>query len=300
MAEDAAGATGAGALLRAAREKQGLHIAALAASIKITPRKLEALEADRYDELPDATFTRALALAVCRALKIDPAPVLSRLPQPAEQGLSRVAGGLNEPFRERSGRVEPNEFAPWRHPLVWAAGLLALLALLVGLVPTAWWSGWAPAWGPRPASSAGLSPASDTAAPASGAAASAADVAAVAASAALSASATQAVAAAVAASVPVVEVVHAAPPAEAGASAVPPAGVAVLRVTEPSWIEVVDAAGQVLVQRTLQPGESVGLDGRLPMRVKVGNAAGTQISLRGQPVDLTAATRDNIARLELK
>ena len=36
--------------------------AALAASLKITPRKLEALESDRFDELPDATFTRALAL----------------------------------------------------------------------------------------------------------------------------------------------------------------------------------------------------------------------------------------------
>ena len=48
-------------MLRAARERQGLHIAALAATIKIPQRKLEALEADRFDELPDATFTRALA-----------------------------------------------------------------------------------------------------------------------------------------------------------------------------------------------------------------------------------------------
>ena len=50
----------AGAMLRAAREKRGLHIAALATSIKVSPRKLEALEADRYAELPDLTFTRAL------------------------------------------------------------------------------------------------------------------------------------------------------------------------------------------------------------------------------------------------
>ena len=55
----------AGALLRAARQQQGLHIAALAASIKVTPAKLEALESGRIQELPDATFTRALALTVC-------------------------------------------------------------------------------------------------------------------------------------------------------------------------------------------------------------------------------------------
>ena len=35
----------AGALLRAARQQKGLHNAALAASIKVTPAKLEALEA---------------------------------------------------------------------------------------------------------------------------------------------------------------------------------------------------------------------------------------------------------------
>ena len=67
-------------MLRAAREKRGLHIAALAASIKVSPRKLEALETDRYDELPDLTFTRALAQTVCRALKIDAEPVLAKLP----------------------------------------------------------------------------------------------------------------------------------------------------------------------------------------------------------------------------
>ena len=89
MSDEAVGAAGAGAaqrsagrLLREAREAQGLHIAALAAAIKVAPRKLELLEADRFDELPDATFTRALAQTVCRALKIDPAPVLALLPPP--------------------------------------------------------------------------------------------------------------------------------------------------------------------------------------------------------------------------
>ena len=67
-------------MLRAAREKQGLHIAALAAAIKVSPRKLDALENDRWHELPDATFTRALAQTVCRTLKVDARPVLDKLP----------------------------------------------------------------------------------------------------------------------------------------------------------------------------------------------------------------------------
>ena len=76
MTESAPEKPGAGALLKAARERQGLHIAALAAAIKVSPRKLDALENDRWDELPDATFTRALAQTVCRTLKIDARPVL--------------------------------------------------------------------------------------------------------------------------------------------------------------------------------------------------------------------------------
>ncbi len=69
----------AGTLLRQAREAAGLHVSSLAASLKVPVRKLEALEEDRYEELPDAVFVRALASSVCRTLKVDPAPVLQRL-----------------------------------------------------------------------------------------------------------------------------------------------------------------------------------------------------------------------------
>ncbi|MBC7941653.1 MAG: helix-turn-helix domain-containing protein, partial [Chitinophagaceae bacterium] len=80
MTEAARVAESAGALLRSARERQGLHIAALAAAIKVAPRKLDALENNRWHELPDATFTRALAQTVCRSLKIDAKQVLDLLP----------------------------------------------------------------------------------------------------------------------------------------------------------------------------------------------------------------------------
>ncbi|NJM43298.1 MAG: helix-turn-helix domain-containing protein [Brachymonas sp.] len=71
----------AGQMLREAREAHGLHVAALAVSMKVPVKKLEALEADRLEDLPDAVFVRALASSVCRALKIDAAPILAKLPQ---------------------------------------------------------------------------------------------------------------------------------------------------------------------------------------------------------------------------
>jgi len=130
-----AGGNTAGGLLRAAREKQGLHIAALAAAIKVSPRKLDALENDRLAELPDATFTRALAQTVCRQLKVDARPVLDLLPAVGGAALEHARVGLNTPFRERPGRAEPGlAFAAIR-PMVWAASLLMLAAVVVYFLP---------------------------------------------------------------------------------------------------------------------------------------------------------------------
>lgn len=292
------GSASAGALLRAARERQGLHIAALAASIKIPQRKLEALEADRLGELPDATFTRALAMTVCRALKIDAAPVLAQLPQVGGNGLTAVTGGLNAPFRDRPGRADPADFSPVRHPLYWAALTVLAAAAAVFLLPSGWWQGLWPGGmrlpDPATAAAASSAPAAPGSLPASAVSPlpSAAD----------SLAAAPVAMAASAASAPRVEVVHLVPGSEAGASAVADtaAGLAVLRASDATWVEVVDAGGQVLVQRLLQPGESLGLNGKLPFKLKIGNAAATQLQFRGQGVDLGPVTRDNVARLELK
>jgi cytoskeleton protein RodZ len=51
----------AGMMLRGAREAAGLHVAALAVSMKIPVKKLEALEADRLDLLHDGTDPRQIA-----------------------------------------------------------------------------------------------------------------------------------------------------------------------------------------------------------------------------------------------
>lgn len=268
----------AGGRLRQAREAQGLHIAALAASLKVPVRKLEALERDRYDELPDATFTRALAQTVCRALKIDAAPVLAMLPRVELAALDHVATGINAPFRDKTAAAEPMLGGLLRHP---ATAIVALL--LAGALAVAFWPRgpsaptivtW-PASAPEPAASM---PA-PVPAPASAAA--------------------SALPLALAASEPLVETVHAAPPAAASAATTGP-GLLTLRAREASWVEVVDGGNRPLLSRIVLPGESVGLDGALPLKLTVGNASATEIAFRGRPVDLETATRDNVARLELK
>ena len=128
----------AGAMLRAARQAQGLHIAALAASIKVPQNKLEALEGDRLDALPDNTFARALAKTVCRALKIDPVPVLALMPDLGDRGLDKVHQGLNTAFRDRPGRAMPADMSFVRRPAVWLPLLILLAAGFVLLMPQQW------------------------------------------------------------------------------------------------------------------------------------------------------------------
>lgn len=283
-------AVSAGAMLRAAREKRGLHIAALAASIKVSPRKLEALEADRHGELPDLTFTRALAQTVCRALKVDAEPVLAKLPRAGDlPKLAQVGGGLNAPFRESPGAHVPGHFDLLRKPVFWATLAVLTAALALAWLPERWmpWRG-----GTAPAASV-ASAVESLAAPASAPAAESGAAAAV--------PAVVSSAPPVASATPVlIEPVLSAPaPMPAGSVSASGAGVLALRTSAASWVEVQDAHGQTLLSRNVQPGETVGLDGALPLRLTIGNAAVTQLVFRGQPVDLTASTRDNVARLQL-
>ena len=316
MSEPQPGAATAGSLLRAAREKQGLHIAALAAAIKVSQRKLEALENDRYGELPDATFTRALAQTVCRTLKVDARPVLGLLPIAPAVALEPGSGSLNTPFRDRPGRDEPGLSAVAMRPLVWAAAALVLAAVAVLLAPASWWqlirggaAVPAPPGLPAPATGVPSEPVLSAPLPASAAAA---EPAAVVASQAMIETVFGAQNPEPAVSLPVptatsTAVTTAAARLASAPSSVPvpvppaaPNGLVQLRTSEASWVEVRDARGQLLLSRTVQPGESVGLDGSLPMRLVIGNAAVTQLGFRGQPVDLGPSTRDNVARVELR
>jgi cytoskeleton protein RodZ len=283
MTEPAAEKASAGALLRAAREKQGLHIAALAAAIKVAPRKLDALENDRWDELPDATFTRALAQTVCRTLKIDARPILDLLPHPGAVALEHGIGGLNAPFQGRPGVDVPGLAGTAIRPMVVAAAVLMVAALVVYFLPPALWTAGEP-------SAPNVSSPAPTPLPAAAAVVPAASAAAV-----------TIEAAAPAASAASGETVIPAPPPEAAGSAAAPAvaGLVQIRTSEPSWIDVRDASGQVLLSRTVLPGENLALDGAVPIRLIIGNASATQLGYRGQPVDLAPRTRDNVARIAL-
>ncbi|MCE2656801.1 MAG: DUF4115 domain-containing protein [Rubrivivax sp.] len=295
----------AGRQLREARERQGLHIAVLAAAIKVSPRKLDALENDRYDELPDITFTRALTMTVCRALKIDVQPVLAALPAPKTGALDSAFDGLNMPFRGKDSRR--GDFLPgWvpRTPLLWGAVVLLVLAGLVIYWPAS------PSMAPLASTAETVTAAVPTAV--TGVVEDAAKglvtnpLANPAQPAVLPPVAPGASApplpgslAASAAAGQLVPDTAARPPA-LPPTVMPSGQGATLSVSEPVWLEVIDGSGQVVFQRTVQPGEVMNFDQRPPLKMKVGNVAAARLLWKGEPVDLAPMTKGNVARVELK
>ncbi len=277
----------AGAMLRAAREASGLHIAALAVSMKIPVKKLEALESDRLDLLHDVVFVRALAAGVCRNLKLDPLPVLAKLPGASAPKLDSVEGGINAPFR-----VSGNAGGFAVSPLLGKPAALIVLVLLVGVLLVYFFPDMrasdrkdvldAPPASPNAAVDAPVANPSATASP------SATDrIIAPMGEGSLKSGELSAVK-------PVDPIVEAAAPAGVVGSAL------VLKAKAASWVQVVDVRGAVVLSKTMAKDEILGVPGETPLSVVVGRSDAMDVEVRGKPLTLADYTKDNVARFEVK
>ena len=307
----------AGAMLRAAREKSGLHIAALAVAIKIPVKKLEALEADQLHGTHDVVFTRALASSVCRALKIDAKPILDALPQTMVRELHVDDNGINAPFSVASA----GHSKPLRENLLQPRVLL-VLALCVGAV-LIFASGW---WGQdegRPAVAAVAEDvtSSQVMAPVVIPAASLSESSVEAkVNTVPVASPTSAVEPVLVSSAPTVQPII----APLGAQVVAPVSGTPVRNEpkspgtpspavpgselvmsfkakhQPVWVEVVDANGEIRLRRNVGAGEKVECGGVLPLVVVIGRADSVDVEVRGKPFNFAPFAKDNVARFEVK
>ena len=294
-------------LLREAREAAGLHIAALAAALKVPVRKLEALESGRYEELPDLTFARALASSACRHLKIDPAPVLGQIPAAITPVLGDSPQTINAPFKAAGDAPLPGalSWAARPVPLIVAALLVAALAVYFwpsappvasgdGLMPPPASEG--PGAGEPTVAQAPVEPASTPAVTEPAAQPAVAEP--VPSAAPASTSTVPATASPVAVTAPVASVPLAATPS----AATPAAGASLMTLTATgeSWVEVVNGRGETLLQRMLKAGDSVDFSSAPPYAVVVGRVDAVQVSVRGQPLDITPYARNSVARFEVK
>ena len=303
----------AGGMLRAARELQGLHIAALAVSMKVPVKKLEALEADRFDLLPDAVFVRALAASVCRTLKMDVAPVLELLPASAPPRLNTDDRGINTPFDVRGQASNMSLLSLMMTPPALTVLVLLCAAVLVYFYPVASrdatvsekFQAVAQAVSPEiipEATDPGLAitqpvmtvPATTTLTGIAGASSSPALQPSLAAPSPSNGSLAPALA-----SIPIVQTASI-PQAVTSAATANQSNVLQFKARGTAWVQVTDAKGVQLLSRTLQTGEVVGVAGALPLAVVVGRVDLVAVELRGKPFDLGSIALNNVARFEVK
>jgi len=69
--------------------------------------------------------------------------------------------------------------------------------------------------------------------------------------------------------------------------------------SEQSWISVIDRDGNEIFNKTKAAGSADEVEGQPPLKVVVGNAAGTQVIYKDKPIDLAPYSRLNVARLTL-
>jgi len=312
----------AGGMLRAAREREGLHVAALAVSMKVPVKKLEALEADRLDLLPDAVFVRALASSVCRALKIDALPILNLLPPSTVTKLRVDERGLNAPFVSSS---RPTGFA-FRTVVFKPAVLVVFLLLIAALVmlfyypeekgegrqPEVLASSSIPETNPMEAikegalapvvvSSAAVAYVADSHTP-SAVGGSLLETANSSQSATYrpSTESSNPVPAPSARAVLLTQNPKALQDVYGNQTTFSGENILSLKAKGPVWVQVKDGKGAVLFSRTLQAGESANVNGLLPLGVVIGRADMVTADVRGSGFNLLAIAQDNVARFEVK
>ena len=278
-------AFGAGAQLRAAREAAGLSLDQVAQQLKLAPRQVRALEEENFGMLPGRTFTRGFMRNYARLLNLDPDLLVAHLPDAAH------APSLESPPLHSTGttmaelptaHARAPSFGRWLIPLV-------LVASIVAAAGYEWYRG-------RPVGVAAPPRSAETAPPA----------------------------APNTSTTPLPNPVSpdsgapapAAPPATSGQSApdgtaqpasTPQAAAAgaadavlVVRYEGPSWTEIRDSAGRMLISRLVDADSVEPFDGAPPFSIVIGNARAVTLVYRGQPVDLTPYTRLNVARLVLR
>jgi cytoskeleton protein RodZ len=257
-----------GRALAAAREARGLSQGDVAAQLRLHVRQVKAIEEEDLAALPEGAFVRGYVRNYAKLVDL-----------PAESLLSLLNARLKpaDPLHSQGGAapISPLQRAPGE-PFSGRIVIAGVLVALVILAAFGWWAMRADeqtrvSATPAPAPAAGPAPAT-----------------------------------------PSTIADRDSPPAAPAGSAtepsiVAPAGAALpvtaLRLTfrGPSWVEIRQADGTVLMSQTNAAGSTKTVEGSPPYLIVIGNASKVTLEHRGQPVDLAGfISRDDIARLRLE
>jgi cytoskeleton protein RodZ len=266
-----------GARLQWQRERLGLSVTDVAARLRLHPNQVRALEQEALSALPEAAYVRGFVRGYARVLDLDPAPLLADLGLKLAPAAASVVDGMTQARDYSPVRAAAREHASRK--IVMAGAVLLLIAL--GAL------GWYATHQPRPETPPAVMP-SPTPPASPGAPAPS-----------TSSEASPAPSAGAAPMVPAAATPDtAAATAESGAMTTPvtPAPFLKVRFTGPSWVEVKDAEGKVLLSQHSAAGAEHVIEGTPPFYVVIGDTAKVAVEVRGESYDLAPHTRQNVAR----
>ncbi len=298
-----------GEVLAARRIEMRLSIEELSTRVKLAPRQLVALEANDFGALPGMATTRGFIRSCAKALGMDPEPLLAMVAHEPNPALGPMVMRRPLPQPGFNGR----RYAPstsHRRGSKRLSGLAAVVVIFVGLLSYIAWrndmlhlpdidfaaarDAMMPSSGNDPQSSQAGDVAAEPPAAQAGS------------DAVLPAPATPTAAVPPArADVTKTDASRAdsakAAPGVNTATGIDPARALELKLREDAWVEVLTQNGErKLISRLMKAGTTERVDVSEPVILVIGNAAGVDVTLRGQPVNLKPGTRDNVAKINLK
>ena len=285
----AGSAHGYGARLAAQRERAGLSITDIAATLRLHPNQVRAIEQEELARLPALAYVRGFIRSYARVVSLDPEPLLSDLNSKLAPVRETVVDGMATDYDAARAAGRERTFPQW------AMGIALVILIALGVLG---WQTTMQRSAAPPEQVAVVPPPTVTA-----------TSPAVAASAKLATSETSASSAATidsaANSAALVEPVPApadtAEPTVASSRAASGAAPTVLlRFTGDSWAEVTDRSGKILLSQLNSAGAEHALDGELPLNVVIGDANFASVEVRGAAFNLQPFTRNNVARFTIK
>ena len=259
-----------GARLAWERQRADLGVTDVAASLRLHPNQVRALEQEDLARLPEPAYVRGFIRSYARILHIDAAPLLADLNAKLAPSASVV-----------DAMTTTSDYSPVRaaaHERM--SRRLVIGVALVGLVGLGF-IGWLSTQRGESASAPVTSPTVQTAPPPAVEPP------------AQSEENTPATAASALDDVPSLA------PAELAADS-KTLPILLLRFSGRSWVEVTDASGKILLSELIAAGAERELNGAAPLSVVIGDANVTAVNVHGEAFDLQPFTRNNVARFTVR
>lgn len=276
-----------GQLLARARQKQDMSVGDVARALRLGVKQIEALEADDHANLPGRTFVRGFIRNYARLVQLDPDQVLveshfgtetkseSRHIQAPSQQISFSESGPRPWLKRIAMGFAAVALVSWG-VLEWLGPEQARIRIInsdnaASAVPETVVEPPAPSEPVAPAQPPVVAPAASTE------------------------SAPAAVSPAVSdAPLPVKD-----QPLPPNAAAKPLVSM-VLAFSGPAWVEIRDRNGKKILSQTNPAGSQQSVEGEPPLSLVIGSAPNVKLTYKGQPVDLAAHTKAEVARLTLE